>query len=86
MAFSFLEPLFSSVGMPLATVSLHILAVGAACVGMCLGILLPFVMPGACLGGIVAILLGFLFPSLASLYMIYVAPLLVLLGALCSTK
>lgn len=69
MAFSFLEPLFTAVGMPLATAALYVLAFGAASIGMCLGILLPLILPGACFGVSVAILIGFFVPAAFTQYM-----------------
>lgn len=86
LAFSFLEPLFLSVGMPLATVALYTLAMGASCVGMCLGVLLPLIMPGACLGATLSILVGLFFPTLANLYLSILCPLMVAVGALLSFK
>lgn len=69
MAFSFLQPLFTAVGMPLATVALYVLAFGAASIGMCLGILLPLILPGVCFGVSVAILIGFFVPAAFAQYM-----------------
>jgi len=66
LTFGYLELLFTSVAMPLATVSLYVLAVTAAIVGMCLGILLPFHFPGVCFGVCFATLIGFFLPPLTT--------------------
>ena len=86
IAFSFLEPLFAAVGMPLATVALYTLSLGAACVGMCLGVLLPLILPGACFGATLSVLLGFFVPNFAMDYLNILCPSLTLLGALLSIK
>ena len=72
--------------MPLATVALHILAIGAACIGMCLGVLLPLVIPGVCFGASAAILIGFFMPNFAMLYMSIFCPTMALFGGLLSIK
>jgi len=86
IAFSFLEPLFAAVGMPLATVALYTLSLGAACVGMCLGVLLPLILPGACFGATLSLLVGFFVPNFAMDYLNILCPSLTLLGALLSIK
>lgn len=86
LSYSFLEPLFTSVGMPLATVALYILAFGAACIGMCLGVLLPMVLPGICFGTWLAILLGMFLPNYTMLYMNIALPLAALVGAIFSVR
>ena len=58
VTFTFLEPLFVPVGMDLAIVALYILSINAAFVGLCLGVLLPLVLPGVCFGVSVALLCG----------------------------
>ena len=86
LTFSYLETLFSAVGMPLATVALFILAIGAACIGMCLGVLLPLVIPGVCFGASFAILIGIFMPNNTMLCMHYFCPAMALLGGLLSIK
>ncbi len=72
--------------MPLATVALYTLAMGASCVGMCLGVLLPLIVPGACAGGVLSILVGMLAPKITTLYFGLICPFMVLVGALLSYK
>lgn len=72
--------------MPLATVALYILAFGAACIGMCLGVLLPMVLPGICFGTWLAILLGMFLPNYTMLYMNIALPLAALVGAIFSVR
>jgi len=50
IAYIYLGPVFEAVGIPLATVALYILSIGAASIGMCLGVLLPIPLPGICFG------------------------------------
>ena len=69
--------------MPLATAALNIMSLGAAAVGMCFGVLLPIIFPGACLGTIVTILVGFFVPSLN---VSFLYPIAALIGALIGTK
>jgi hypothetical protein len=83
LAVSFLEPLLS-VGLGLATVALHTLALCATAVGMCLGVLLPVIMPGACLGVTLTTLGGFFFPIMTNL--VYVCPIMVAIGSILSFK
>jgi len=63
LAFGYLELLFLSAAFPLATVALYILAIAAASVGLCLGVLLPLPFTGVCFGVCLATLLGFFLPS-----------------------
>ncbi len=92
LSFSFLFPLFASVGMPLATVALYVLAFGAAAVGMCLGVLLPKILPGVCFGVSSAILLAFFVGSYVRIedysfaFMAIVGPVLGFLGMILSIK
>mmetsp|Transcript_1310 Transcript_1310/g.1888 ORF Transcript_1310/g.1888 Transcript_1310/m.1888 type:complete len:2118 (-) Transcript_1310:113-6466(-) len=86
LSFSFLYPLFASVGMSLSMVALHVLAAGAMAVGMCLGVLLPKILPGACFGATLAILSGFFLGEFAQDYMGFLFPLLALFGVLLSSK
>ena len=44
--------------MDLAIVALYILSINAAFVGLCLGVLLPLILPGVCFGISVALLGG----------------------------
>lgn len=67
LAFTYLEPLFHSVGMPLATVALFILSIISASVGMCLGVLLPLLLPGACFGCLLVLLISIFLPPLDSI-------------------
>jgi len=64
LSFGYLELLFQSVEMPLATVALYVLAIAAASVGLCLGVLLPLPFTGVCFGVCFATLLGFFLPLL----------------------
>ena len=66
LALSYLELLFTSVAMPLATVALYILVITSASIGMCLGLVLPIHVPGLCFGVSFATLLGFFLPSITT--------------------
>jgi callose synthase len=68
LTFTFLEPLFKPVGMDLAIVALYVLSINAAFVGMCLGVLLPLIMPGVCFGSSVALVGGCLATVLNPFY------------------
>jgi len=46
LVFTFLEPLFSIVGIELAIVALYILVVAGSLVGLSLGVFLPTLFPG----------------------------------------
>lgn len=85
-AYGYLEPLFSSVGMPLATVALYILAFLAAAVGMCLGVLLPIFFPGLCFGALMAILIGCFIPDITSHEMRILCPTLTVAFGLASLR
>lgn len=85
LTFGYMDPIFASVNIPLATTALYILSYGAAAVGMCFGVLLPLLFPGACFGTILSILVGFFVPSFTA-NIVYVYPVLALLGALAGVK
>ena len=86
MTYSFIEPLFSSVGIPLAIVALHVLTIGAATVGLCFGVLLPKVLPGACFGASFAILISLFLPYSSFVYAMVLCPALALVGGVISIK
>ena len=86
ITYGYLDPIFSSINMPLATAALTMLALGAAAIGMCFGVLLPLVFPGACFGAIVAIFIVFFDPFFTIKYMAYVCPLLVGVGGVIGLR
>jgi len=86
LTFGNLDPIFLSINMPLATTALYVLTYAAFLVGMCFGVLIPILLPGACLGTIVAVLLGMFFPSTLLPYMNVFSPALAAVGALMSIK
>lgn len=86
LAFTFLEPLFVPVGMNLSVVALYILTINAAGVGMCLGVLLPTVTPGACFGVALSLLVGTLITLVQPLYFPVTAAALSLVGAVLSAR
>ena len=81
-----LAPIFATSRLPVATAALDFLAYAAAAVGMCFGVLLPLVFPGACFGAILAVLIGFFEPFFTVQYMMYIYPTLVVIGALVGLK
>lgn len=85
LIFTFLEPLFSIVGIELAMVALYILVVAGSLVGLSLGVFLPTLFPGACAGvTLTAFVASFL--SSSSLFFAIVAPALACIGAGVSVK
>jgi len=86
LAFGYLELLFQSVSMPLATVALYVLAIAAASVGLCLGVLLPFPFTGVCFGVCFATLLGFFIPMVCTNQIPLLSLGLALISALFSVR
>ena len=86
LAYGYLDPIFKEVDMPLADVALVILALGSASIGICFGVLMPKFFPGACFGAVLAVLVGFFDPYYTLMYMPYVYPSLVFIGAMIGIK
>ena len=85
LAYIYMEPLFSSVGMPLATVALYVLSIGAASVGMCLGVLLPLPFPGICFGASLTVFAA-MFISFSSVSFMVTASVMALVFAVLSLR
>jgi callose synthase len=67
-------------------VALWVLAIGAALVGMSLGVLLPMLFPGVCCGVSLSLLVGCLFDVSSSYYLPVVGGACALVGAILSSR
>lgn len=86
ITFVFLEPLFVPVGLDLAMVALWVLSIGAGLVGMCLGVLLPTILPGICFGVPLSLLVGAFVGVSYDLYLPIAGGVFSLIGILLSTR
>jgi callose synthase len=86
LTFTFLEPLFTPVGLDLANVALWVLALYASMVGMGLGVLLPTLCPGLCFGTTIALLVGCFTGISTSLYFPVVGGICAVIGAILSIR
>jgi callose synthase len=78
--------LFKPVGMDLAIVALYVLSINAAFVGMCIGVLLPLIMPGVCFGSSLALVAGCLATVLHPYYFPISSLALAAIGAFVSAR
>ncbi|KAL3945901.1 MAG: hypothetical protein SGBAC_000052 [Bacillariaceae sp.] len=84
--FTFLEPLFTPVGLDLANVALWVLALYSSMVGMSLGVLLPAFCPGLCFGASTGLLVGCHLGMVNTLYCPIVCGTAALIGAVVSSR
>lgn len=85
LSFTYLDPLFSEIGLALATVALYILAILGTLVGMSIGVLLPKPCIGGVLGATSVILVGS-FASPGAVVFPISGPIAAIVGILMSTK
>ena len=86
MTFVFLETMFVPVGLDLAIVALWFLSACAGLVGLCLGVLLPTLLPGICFGISLASLVGVFVGVSNALYLPVAGGILSLLGVFFSSR
>mmetsp|Transcript_21042 Transcript_21042/g.51779 ORF Transcript_21042/g.51779 Transcript_21042/m.51779 type:complete len:2128 (-) Transcript_21042:168-6551(-) len=86
LTFTFLEPLFTPVGLDLANVALWVLALYSSMVGMALGVLLPAFCPGLCFGASTGLLVGCYLGMASTLYCPVVCGTAALVGAVVSSR
>jgi callose synthase len=86
ITYVFLEPLFVPVGLDLAMVALWVLSISAGSVGMCLGVLLPTILPGICFGVPLSLLVGAFIGVSYALYLPIAGGTASLIGILLSTR
>lgn len=86
LTYTYLQPLFFPVGMEIAIVALNTLSIGAALVGLSLGVLLPLIWPGLTFGVALALLIGALATISNNLYFPITSIVLAALGAIISAR
>jgi hypothetical protein len=86
LSFVYLEPMFVPVGLDLAMVALWILSIGAGMVGMCLGVLLPTLLPGICCGVSLSLLVGAFMGVSYAFYLPIAGSLFSLIGIFLSMR
>jgi len=86
LTFTYLDPLFSEIGLALATVALYILAILGTTVGMAIGVLLPKPCIGGVLGATSVIIIGSLLSPATTIVFPISGPIVAFTGIIISTK
>lgn len=85
LVFTCLDPIFSAIGLALATVALYILTILGTLVGMAAGVLLPKPCIGAVLGATFVIFVGS-FAGPSTVVFPISGPIVAFIGLITSTK